>query len=167
MGWITNLVIVLFFIGLIFIVWSNFTAIAGEYVVGGFEKEINKNSSSVREVAQIIRAKCHYTKESSCLVFQASSWVGNNIKYRNLDFFETYFGWNTDTDTIYKKGGNCRQIAIFTASLWRELGFKDIYLLMSDNGTDSHIFAGLSQEKSMVYSNNIENLTIYQVHKVV
>ena len=157
---ITTIILVAIF--LIFV-----RAITTENMLTDMGKLVAENQSITREVAQNITAGCKKGNQV-CLAYDTIEWVNRTIKAKEDTFFEGAMGWGNDVKSTYENGGDCENFAIFTASVWKELGFKDIYLLIESlpNTSNTHLFAGLMINKDGMIFSDYQNGTIYGIKKV-
>ena len=114
-----------------------------------------------------IRTKCgRVTTGSNCFIYETMTWVEKNIKQHDDDFLDSWLNWNNDVKSTREKGGDCENVAIYTASVWKELGYKDIYILYEEGNYSGHAFAGVVvNERSLIMSNYL-NGTIEGMVKV-
>lgn len=167
MGYKSTIILVIAVIGLIVLTYFNMRAFGMSLSLGSFKELVLENSSVTKDTAMEIRAKCgRVATGSNCFIYETMTWVDKNIKQHDDDFLDSWLNWNNDVKSTREKGGDCENVAIYTASVWKELGYKDIYILYEEGNYSGHAFAGVVVNERSIIMSNYLNGTIEGMVKV-
>lgn len=155
------------FLLLVIILLSIFTYFAFVRDVGydTIMDNIYKPSNNAMLISKKIAEKCK--GDDICVITGVRSYA-ENISVREDNFFQNNLNWDNDFEYTFANGNDCEGIAVFSATLLKNLNITNVYIFQSTRISDNqrHEVIGVVRNNTMFLLNNLDSLEIVKARKL-